>query len=247
MKLGPLRLVQLGGAATLLFGIAVAPVTANPIGIVNGDFELDADNTAPPTGWTDLSSSASFWVGVVDEVGNPDSAHAPPNPGVFLSTARQSAAVDSQPLEGRLVQTVDLSAFGAAIDAGDQVLDVGFVWNSADNRDTAVVSLSYFASTDGSGALLGSGYSVALDDDSGFSYVGDPDWLSATVGGPVPATARSLSIAIDTTRSGGSETNVWFDDFTGEIRTVPEPTSIFSGAVGAILAFGCRRRKSSQR
>jgi len=116
-----------------------APVTAAPIGIVNGDFELDgADNAAPPSGWTDLSVADAgglppgFYTGIVDEPGNPSSAEGAlaPAPGLgsfFLTTARTSAGEGDQPTNATLVQTVDLSSFAATIDGGDQALNVDFI------------------------------------------------------------------------------------------------------------------------
>lgn len=228
------------GMAALAAALLATSAFAAPIAIVNGDFELDAaDNAAPPSGWTD-NTPTSFWTGVVDETGNPTSAEAATAPGglgdYFLTTARQSAGVDTQPTDGQLVQTVDLSAFGSLIDAGSEILNVSFIWASDDDRDTGSFSLHFFGSTDGTGSELGSGYSVALDDASGFDFVG---WFEETVGGPVPMTARSVALQIDTTRSGGSETNLWFDNISGEI--VPEPASLALLALGS-LVFGCTRR-----
>lgn len=234
------------GTAALMATLLAAPAFGAPIGIVNGDFELDAaDDVAPPTGWTDLSSATSFWTGVPDETGNPTAAEAAlaPAPGLgdyFLTTARQSTdpPTDSQPTDGLLEQTVDLSAFGSLIDLGFQQLLVDFIWASDDNRDTGTVDLSFYSSPDGSGTALGSGYSVPLDDGDGFSFTG---WIPETVGGLVPVSARSATIAIATTRSGGSETNLWLDNFTGQI--VPEPTALTLLTLGT-LTLVCGRRRS---
>ncbi len=224
--------------------VLAATLSANPvqgasIGIVNGDFEADAaDNVAPPSGWTDNSASASFWTGVLDESGNPTAAEGAlaPAPGLgsyILTTARTSAGVGSQPVDAQLTQTVDLSAFGAAIDAGDQVLNVDFIYSSNDGRDTGVFSLHFFGSTDGSGAELGAGYLVNLDADNGYAFTG---WFEETAGGLVPIGARSVTLQIDTTRTGGSETNVWIDNITGDINTIPEPASLaLLGLGGATL------------
>lgn len=213
---------------------------ATPIAIVNGDFEADAaDNVAPPSGWTDNSSSASFWTGIADETGNPTQAEWDSAPGslgsYILTTARQSAGVGSQPIDGQLIQVVDLSAFGADIDLGGQTLNVDFIWASDDSRDTGAFSLHFFDSTDGSGTELGS-YSVALDDGDGYSFTG---WIEETVGGLVPVSARSVMLQIDTTRTGGSETNIWIDNIAGNM--VPEPATMVLLGLGSLL--GLRRKK----
>lgn len=217
--------------------VAMASISfATPITIVNGDFENYGDNDAPPTGWTDNSSSASFWSGMADETGNPTAEEWIPELGDYiLTTARQSVPVDSQPVDGQLVQTVDLSAFGTDIDAGDQTLLVNFIWASDDYRDTGTFGLHFFGSTDGTGAELGSGYEVALDDGDGYSFTG---WLEETVGGGVPVSARSVTLQIDTTRTGGSETNIWIDNISGNM--VPEPATLVLLGLGALVL---RRRK----
>jgi hypothetical protein len=215
----------------MMFVAIAATSLATPITIVNGDFESYGDNDAPPTGWTD-NTPTSFWSGMVDETGNPTSEEWIPELGDYiLTTARQSVPVDSQPVDGQLVQTVDLSALAADIDSGDQTLLVNFIWASDDYRDTGTFSLRFF---DVSDVELGS-YSVALDDGDGYSFTG---WLEETVGGLVPVSARSVTLQIDTTRSGGSETNIWIDNISGNM--VPEPATL------ALLGLGClvlRRRK----
>ena len=233
---------------TIVCVLGIALLTGSafavPIGIVNGDFETGADNDAPPAGWTDNSSSASFWLGGPDEpvgtnIGNPiqaewDSAPAPGLGTLILTTARQSAGVGSQPVDGQLVQTVDLSAFAIDIDAGDQTLLVDFIYGSDDYRDTGIFSLHFFDALD---VELGSGYSVALDDASNgdWSFTG---WLDTTVGGLVPVSARSVMLQIDTTRTGGSETNIWIDNISGNM--VPEPATMMLLGLGGLLL---RRRK----
>lgn len=210
----------------LVIGVfsSAATTSAVDIGIVNGNFELDgADNVAPPTGWIDNSSATSFWTGIAGEGGNPSVAQgdlAPP-PGLgsyFLTTARTSAGIGSQPTDGQLVQTVDLSTFGTQIDTGNQFLFVDFIWASNDSRDTGVFSMSFFDTPDGTGTELGAGYSIPLDANDGFNFVG---WFEESVGGGVPASTRSVTLSIDTTRTGGSETNLWFDNFVGDITDTP--------------------------
>ncbi len=220
----------------MIFVMMVGSSYAAPIDIVNGDFETGADNDAP-SGWTDTSSSISFWLGMADETGNPTQTEwdaAPASLGAFiLTTARQSAGVGSQPIDGQLTQVVDLSSFAADIAAGDQVLNVDFVWASDDSRDTGAFSLIFF---DADNNQLGDGYSVALDDGDGYSFTG---WIEETVGGLVPVAAQSVMLQIDTTRTGGSETNIWIDNISGNIA-VPEPsTMILLGLGGLVL----KRRK----
>jgi len=205
---------------------------ATPITIVNGDFELDgADNAAPPTGWTD-NIPTGFWTGLPDETGNPTQAEWDSYAGdlgtYILTTARQSAGVDSQPVDGQLVQTVDLTSFAADIDAGDQTLNVDFVYGSDDYRDTGIFSLIFLDAVDGE---LGS-YSVNLDavGPSNYEFTG---WLDMTVGGLVPALTRSVVLQIDTTRTGGSETNIWIDNISGNL--VPEPATLALLGLGGLL------------
>jgi len=211
-------------AIALALALSSASASAIDIGIVNGDFELDGvDSAAPPTGWIDNSSSTSFWTGVLGEGGNPsvvegDLAPAPGLGAFFLTTARTSADVASQPTDGQLVQTVDLSSFASAIDTGNQFLFTDFIWGSNDSRDTGVFSLRFFDAVNGTGAELGSGYSLALDADNGFAFTG---WFEESVGGAVPVSARSVTLQLDTTRTGGSETNIWFDNFAGDITDTP--------------------------
>lgn len=226
-------------------GLLIGSASGASIAIVNGDFESDgAASVAPPSGWTDLTPT-SFWTGIVDATGNPTAAEAAtaPAPGIgtyFLTTARQSAGAGSQPTDGTLVQTVDLSAFGGDIDGGDQFLFVDFIWASDDDRDTGTFSLHFFGSNDGSGSELGSGYSVALDDGSGFTFT---EWIQETVGGAVPTSTRSVTLQIDTTRTGGSETNIWIDNISGDISNVPEPSAALLGCLGALGLL--RRRRQS--
>ena len=201
-----------------IFVLLVSNAFGATLPIVNGDFEADAtDNTAPPSGWIDLTPT-SFWTGVPDETGNPSSGEAASAPGglgsYFLTTARQSAGAGSQPTNGQLIQVVDLSAFGSAIDSGNQIVSINFIYASNDYRDTGTFSLHFFESSDGSGAELGSGYSVNLDAGTNFDFSG---WQQPSVGGPVPPGARSVTLQIDTTRTGGSETNIWIDNVSGEI------------------------------
>lgn len=223
--------------------VFVTSAWAQPITIVNGDFETGSDNDNPPTGWTDNSSSASFWLGLPDETGNPtqdewDSAPAPGLGTMILTTARQSAGVGSQPTDGQLVQTVDLSAFETDIDNGDRWLLVDFIWASDDYRDTGDFSLHFFSSTDGSGTELGSGYSVALDDGDGYNFMG---WFEEIVGGLVPVSTRSVTLQIDTTRTGGSETNIWIDNISGNM--VPEPVTITLLGLGGLGLLRRRRKR----
>lgn len=226
-------------ATAILAALLSAPASAAPLAIVNGGFEADADNTAPPTGWTDLTPT-SFWVGLPDETGNlstADAATAGLN-GNFLTAARQSAGAGSQPVDGVLVQTIDLTPHAAAIDGGAQSLFVDFDWASGDNRDTGVFSLSFYASSDGTGSAIGGGFTEPLDDADGFNIVS----FHESVGGAVPAGARSVTLQLSTTRSGGSETNLWFDNFTGSIGTIPEPTSLALMLAGGLSLASTRRR-----
>ncbi len=220
--------------------LLAAPAIAAPINIINGDFELDgADDVAPPSGWTDLSVADAgglppgFYTGIIDESGNPtlDEAATAPAPGLgdyILTTARTSAGAIDQPTDGILVQTVDISSFAALIDNGDQALDLSFIYASDDQRDTGSFSTHFFASTDGSGAELGTGYSVALDADNGYEFTG---WLEESVYGQIPSGARSVTLQIDTTRTGGSETNIWIDNITGDIDTYVPPPPVLLGDI----------------
>lgn len=224
-------LVLVGVMAIVFAGSASAAL----IGIVNGDFELDGvDDAAPPTGWTDNSSSASFWTGLPDETGNPmqsewDIAPAPGLGSYILTTARQSAGVGDQPIDGQLVQTVDLTSFDFS--GGDQILNVDFVYASDDSRDTGTFSLLLL---DASSTELAS-YSVALDAGSGYDFSG---WQEMTVGGLVPVGTSSVVLQIDTTRTGGSETNIWIDNIAGSV--VPEPATLALLGLGALVL---RRKK----
>jgi len=227
--------------SALLAALLTAPAFGASIGIVNGDFETDGvDNAAPPSGWTDNSSSTSFWTGVPDEGGNLSSgdATAAGFSGFFLTTARTSAGAGSQPSTGQLVQTVDLSPFGTDIDNGDQQLFVDFDWASGDFNDTGVFSLSFFGTTDGSGAELGAGFSEQLDDADNFNVVS----FHESVGGLVPVGTRSVTLQIDTSRASGSETNLWFDNFTGDIATIPEPASLVLMGLGGLAMIAYRKR-----
>lgn len=204
---------DISSAGALSIGNSTA--TSTPVAIVNGDFEADADDTSPPTGWTDLSATPSFWVSEMGDNNSPGPADlmAAGFENNFLNTARLSAGAGSQPVDGTLVQTVDLSAFAADIDNGDRQFFVEFDWGSGDSNDTANFSLAFFGSTDGSGAALGPVFTEALDDANGFNFVSAHE----AVGGAIPVGARSVTLQIDSTRASGSQTDMVFDNFLGSL------------------------------
>lgn len=236
-----MKKTKMVAALAAVVGFAVS-AQATPIGIVNGDFEADGNNATPPTGWTDQTPT-SFASGVADVAGNASTADYNNVWGTgtwgtyFLTTARQSWGGASQPTDGLLTQTVDLSAFGTDIDNGNQKLLVDFLWASGDSNDTGAFSLDFFSSTDGTGSSV-QNYSVALDAANGFNVVGGPE----SVGGAVPTGVRSVTLSISSHRGAGSETNLWLDNISGDITVIPEPATLgLVGAFGAGILFVRRR------
>jgi len=236
-----MKKTKIVAALSAVAGFALS-VQATPIGIINGDFEADGDNATPPTGWTDHTPT-SFASGIAGEPGNANTNQYDAVWGAgtwgsyFLTTARQSWGGASQPSDGLLTQTVDLSAFGTDIDNGDQQLLVDFLWASGDFNDTGAFSLDFFASTDGTGSSV-QNYSVALDAADNYNVVGGPE----SVGGAVPAGVRSVTLSISSHRGAGSETNLWIDNVSGDIAAIPEPATLgLVGIFGAGVLFIRRR------
>ena len=215
-------LVIVGVIGTALWSASAA---ADPLAIVNGNFEANAaDDINPPLGWVDSSSAPAFWTGDMSEPGGMP-ASAPPNSGSYFLTAtwNSTSIASSSPATGVLKQAISLSSFATGIDSGNAQLSVNFLWAGGDVADTFTVGLSYYASTNGTGTALGSGHQVAINPST--STTG---WRTGNVGGAVPTSARSVTITITTNRASGTATNIQWDDFTGDLTVVtplPPPTN----------------------
>ena len=226
----------------VLAGILAAVGTSMATVVYEEDFESYSDNDAAAAfGWTD-AGNAGFWIGQVGEQGNPSTEDMTTAPegfdSLFLTTARQSVGVDAQDVTDQLVKTVDLSAYATEIDLGDKTLDFSFDWGSNDSRDTGDFTVELFSSVDGSGDSV-SVFTVALDDGDGYTTV----WASEAMGGAVAAGVRSMTMTVDTTRTGGSESNIWIDNISAQV--VPEPATLgLIGLAGALLVAGRRRFKA---
>ncbi|GHC40198.1 PEP-CTERM sorting domain-containing protein [Roseibacillus persicicus] len=231
-------------AGLTLFAASASSLSAAALVIANPSFEDDTAPAVGATGWTVVTTGGNgFFVataGSPDSTVDPDSAAAGSN---WLSGNRLVTGTGSSGSGGTqtMFQVVDISADAALIDSGSST--VGLTWQFADNdpADEGFVTISFFSDVAGTTPL---GTSLTTGGIAATSTTGNSaaPWVLEDLSGAVPAGARSLSIELEIVRTSGSAGNIHFDDFTGSIDAIPEPSTALLGLCGAGLLFGRRRK-----
>ncbi len=214
-----------------------APSTeVRPLGIVNGDFELDGES-ASITGWTEQNDN-DFWA--TDGGGISWKPAATPSGDYFLSANRIAPDPDDPSNASTSIasQRVDLSSFSRQVDQSDAWLDLsGYAYGGG---DSAQISLAFYDALAG-GNQLGSILLSDLVSDS------NPVWRELLFSDIlVPVGARSLEITLIGNRPGGTVTDAGFDNITGTITlVVPEAASVLTWLLlGTLALIRFRRRRT---
>lgn len=199
------------------------PALAAPLPIVNPGFETGSNGTSsldPITGWSDAGAEAGFWLqdGVGGDGSFPQDPSEPQEGSLYLTANRLAGAAGAQPDSSTLSQIV-------AIDPGDlslvlsgtAVINLAFHYQDTDVNDTATVTVDYL---DNAAEIIASASTGALPNVAGNGSAYDPvdaPWTQVTLEDPIPADTESLRINITTNRTGGSATNLHFDNFSAVV------------------------------
>jgi hypothetical protein len=198
---------------------------------VNGDFETGTDGNSsltPIAGWTDSGTSAGFWL--QDGTGGgsfPQDPSEPQSGVLYLSANRFSGGSASQPSSSTLSQVVAIDSGDLAlVQAGTAGINLTFYYHDTDDNDTGTVIVEFL---DSSSQMIGSGSTGSLvntaSNGTAYDLVNVP-WTLVTLTEPLPVGTEYVRIKIETNRTGGSATNVHFDNFAAEIvPTVPPVAS----------------------
>ena len=207
----------------LLLAAALTSVHAEPLAIVNGSFEIGADQDSsftPITGWTDAGTSAGFWLQDGITPGSfPQDPSEPQSGSLYLSCNRLAGNASSQPSGSTLSQVIAIDAINLAlVQAGGAEINLDFYYQDTDNNDSGEVRITFLdsGSSEISSITTGSLPNVGA---SGAPYntITAP-WTPKNLTGVVPIDAESIRIDIITApRLTGSATNVHFDTFSARI------------------------------
>ncbi len=132
-----------------------------------------------------------------------------------------------------LEQTIDLSANASDIDNG-LITSTFSIFLQTRSSDIAEATISFL---DGSNAVLASQFFIDTINPGSFDWNQFGDTRIAPVG------TRSIRILLNSTRTGGSSSDGFFDEVSLQISSsapaVPEPSSLLLIALGVVL-FGQR-------
>jgi len=236
-----LGLAVAAGVMTFLPNVAVQ---AAPLAIVNAGFETDAAPVVGASGWT-ITSGGTDWftttTGAPDSAVDPDAASEGNN---WLSGNRLAGSAGSSSNPQTIEQLVGISADASLIDSGAAVLSLDFQFADNDQLDDATVNAKFFSDIAGTtpvGTDLTTGIIAETFAPGGTNTAAD--WELRSLLGAVPAGARSVVIELVNQRSNGSAGNVHFDDFSGSIANVPEPSTCVLLGLGC-MAIACVRKRS---
>lgn len=143
-----------------------------------------------------------------------------------------------------LRQTVDVSSFASAIDAGTQSFDFnGYVRGWQTQSDTSQIVLSYL---DSGSAVLGSFDSGAIANPASWLLVSNT-WLA-------PAQTRAIQVDLIATRHDGSNNDGYFDGLsltasaaTPPVSAVPEPGTYVLMLAGLAVVAGYGTKAKGRR
>ena len=136
-----------------------------------------------------------------------------------------------------LSQTINVSAYGGAIDLGIQQFDFsGYISGWRDPGDTAQFIVEY---QDALGNVLSSYDSGAIYN----PYDEDPEWLQLTDSRLAIAGTRQIEIRLLAARNAGTNNDGYFDSLSLTTFAVPEPSS--TALLGLGLSAMLLRRKRS--
>ena len=213
----------------LLFLFSLHTAMAAPLPLVNGDFETGTDGNSsltPVAGWTDSGTSAGFWL--QDGTGGgsfPQDPSEPQSGALYLSANRLAGGAASQPTSSTLSQVVAVDSGDLSlIQSGSAEVNLTFYYQDTDSNDTGTVIVEFL---DISSQVIGTGSTGTLpniaSNGTPYNSVSAP-WTLVGLTEPLPADTKSVRVKIQTNRTGGSATNVHFDNFTAEIITsIPPP------------------------
>lgn len=192
--------------------------SAQPIPIINADFETDLAVTRGATGWTITQGAMYVTAGANLNVTEPTSASQGNN---FLTANRIAPDPDDAfPSDQTMsiYQDLSVSMFASQIAQGGLYAKVSFSYCAPDNGDSSVVSLEF---RDSGQTPLGT---ASFDGTSVPTANGV--WSTATFAGAVPVTTATIRLSITSKRiaSAGTQRNVSFDAISAQLVDTPPPT-----------------------
>ena len=122
-----------------------------------------------------------------------------------------------------LSQTIDVSAFSASIDAGNQQFDFsGYVRSFVQSGPDASQIILEFE--DSAGTVLEAFDSSQITNTTAWQLVSDSRIA--------PANTRAIEVRLISTRNSGSNNDGYFDSLSLTTTTVPEPATFFLFVIG---------------
>lgn len=176
--------------------------TGNLIANAGADDDVGSATGAqvPVPGWTSLGTATAvqYGVGVFPTGSDP----GPPDRGANFFFGGRSAV-------SSLTQTIDVSAYSAAIDEGATTFELsGYLGGYLTQTDTSTVTLTFSSSSgaDLGGALIGPVTPGERDDATAL--------LLRTGSGSVPPGTRSVNVVMEMMRSGGFDNDGYADSLS---------------------------------